>query len=187
MIVKDVLLMSAKYLDLRDVCDYLSNETTESNDQVNDDIEKLLLSINMVCSNIASGYIELVDESVINPAAKFIEYKAITDNNIIEIKNCYGENSSAIEFALRSNGIESSSNIARISYSYFPRTVSLDDAIDFFTKINIYTIAQGVAGEYLFLKGDLEESYIWDEKFKNSLKSAMRTKRSITVPAKRWL
>lgn len=187
MIVKDVLLMSAKYLDLREVCNYLSGLSDEANDQINEDIEKLLLSINIVCSNIASGYIELVNDAVINSVAKFVEYKAITDNNIIEIKNCYGENSAPIDYMLRSNGVESNSYISRISFSYFPRTVGLDDSIDFFVKLNIYTIAQGVISEYLFLKGDFEESYIWDEKFKNSLKSILRTKRNVVVPAKRWL
>ena len=187
MFVKDVLLMSAKYLGLREVCDYLSSESNESNDQVIDDIEKLTLSINMATTKIASEYFELVEESVISPSTKFVEFQSITDKNIIEIKNCYGENSSAINFNLHLNGVSSDSNIARIRYSFFPKDLSIDDSIDFFNKINVYTIAAGVVGEYLFLKGDFEESYVWDERFKNSLKSILRVKRNIVTPSKGWL
>ena len=65
--------------------------------------------------------------------------------------------------------------------------LSIDDDIDFFNNINVYVLAEGVVSEYLFLKGDFEESYVWDDKFKNSLKSILRVKRRIVTPAKGWL
>ena len=76
--------MSAKYLDLREVCDYLSSDSKESNDQIDDDIEKLVLSINMITSKIASEYFELIDESDIIPSSKTVDFKSITNKNIIE-------------------------------------------------------------------------------------------------------
>ena len=106
---------------------------------------------------------------------------------IIEIKNVTNVNGSPIKYKITNAGIELKVNKAIIKYSYFPKDIVVTDDIDYYTKINEYIMAQGVISEYLFLKGDFEESYIWDKRFKNSIISLMRPKRNIVTPAKRWL
>ena len=73
-----------------------------------------------------------------------------------------------------------------IEYSYFPSEVSIDSDINYYTKVNTLTFAMGVVGEYLFLKGNIDEGAIWDKRFKQSLFSCVRPKRSIVMPKRRW-
>lgn len=185
--VKDILINIAKIMELNQLYDYLTNYDAVMDDGVNDCMEKLLLAINMTNSVIASQYIELIDIVYVHVYNGVIEYKDISDKQIIEIKNVTSYSGSPIEYKLCANGICVDDYMVHVEYSYFPAEVNLDDSIDYYTKINSLTFAYGVIAEYLFLKGDFEESNVWDNKFKQSLNSLMRPKRNITTPVKRWV
>ena len=60
------------------------------------------------------------------------------------------------------------------------------DEINYYTKMNVSLFALGVVAEYLFIKGDIEEAYTWDKKFKQSLMGVLRFKRSLVLPKRRW-
>lgn len=75
-----------------------------------------------------------------------------------------------------------------IKYSVLPnvnyRTAS---ANDFFpSAITEKIIAYGVAGEYLFLRGDYENASLWDYKFKTELQIVCKPDNEIILPCRRW-
>lgn len=185
--VKDILINVAKIMELDQLYDYLTSTDMVASDDVNGCIEKLLLAINMTNSVIASQYVELTDVAYVQVYDGVIDYKNISDKNIIEIKDVTSFNGSPIEYKLCSNGIYVDDYMVNVKFSYFPSDVGLDDNIDYYSKMNSITFAYGVIAEYLFLKGDFEESNIWDNKFKQTLSSIIRPKRNIVTPAKRWL
>lgn len=184
--VKEILIKVSKILDLKELENYLTHDI-EITDDINNDINKLLMATNMINGIIASQYFEIIDNVNINVNNNFIAYADISDKGIIEIKCVTNSDGSPIEYKLYNNGLYVSANNINIKFSYFPKEVTIDDAIDCYMRLNDYVFAQGVVSEYLFLKGDFEESYIWDKRFKNSLNSIMRPKRSIITPAKEWL
>ena len=59
MLVKDIIKVSAEYLDLKNIKDYIENKV-EINDEIDQEINTFLLAINMVNSCVASSYFELV-------------------------------------------------------------------------------------------------------------------------------
>jgi len=185
--VKEILINVTKLMEINNVYDYLTNDNIALDDSIMADIDRLLSAVNMTNSIIASQYIEVNDCVEIQSKNNLIHYADITDKNIIEIKEVTDYNGSPIEYKLCSDGIEVSRSKVNVKFSYFPSMVDIDDDINYYTKINTITFAFGVIAEYLFLKGDFEDSYIWDNKFKQSLSSLVRPKRKIVMPTKRWL
>ena len=59
-----------------------------------------------------------------------------------------------IDFKVVPEGLKTARGNIEILYSYFPSEVGINEVIDYYTKLNALTFAQGVAGEFLFLKGD---------------------------------
>ena len=45
----------------------------------------------------------------------------------------------------------------------------LTDDIDYYTRLNELIFAQGVVGEYLFLKGAIDDAYMWDKKYNDDI------------------
>ena len=184
--VKEIIKKTAKMLDMTDVCNYL-NEDVEATEGVLEDLEKLLLACNIVNGTIASQYVEVIDviESEVNNG--IISVADFTDKNIIEIKEISNGNGVSVEYKIFGGKIYVDASFVKIKFSYFPKDLSLGDNIDYYLKIDEYVFAQGVVAEYLFLKGDFEESNIFDTRFKNAIGSLLRPKRNIITASKRWI
>lgn len=184
--VNNIIKKAAKILGIDNVYDYLNGEI-ELSESISQDVEKLLLACNIVNGIIASQYVEVID--VINTEVHngSILVTDFTDKNIIEIKEITNGNGAPIEYKIISGQIFVDASFVNVKFSYFPNDVNIDDTIDYYLKIDEYVFAQGVVGEYLFLKGDFEESYIYDARFKNAISSVLRPKRNIITPSKRWL
>lgn len=184
--VNNIIKKVAKILDLSNVHEFLNGDI-ESTDSISQDIEKLLLACNIVNGIIASQYMEVIEVIDKEICYGSITLTDITDKNIIEIKEITNGNGAPIEYQIISGRIYVDASFVKIKFSYFPKDVGIDDNIDYYLKMDENVFAQGVVSEYLFLKGDFEESYIYDARFKNSISSLLRPKRNIVTPAKRWL
>jgi len=186
MIVKNIIKMSAEFLDLKNVIKYLSDEI-ESSEDVLEEVSNLLLGVNMVNNNIASSYIELIGEKKINCKKLVIPYSEISDKSIIEIKSIVSTGGKKVGFKIMPDGVSLDSvGDYVITFSYFPEKVTLDDEINYYLKLNEITFAMGVVGEYLYIKGVIDDAYMWDKRFKNTMFNLLRPKRNIVMPAKRW-
>lgn len=186
MIVKDIIKNTAKLLNLSDVLSYYKDETIAPSDDVIATIEDLLLATNTINNYIASLYFELTTSSTVNSVNGKITFSTITSRDIVEIKNIKDVYGSDVQFKIMSDGVYVSDGKYDIVYSYLPGEVKIDDEIDYYQKLNALMFAYGVAGEYLFLKGNVEEAYVWDKRFKDLLFSLSRPRRNISIPSERW-
>ena len=186
MIVKDIIKNTAKLLALSDVLDYYKDETITPSEEVTNTIEDLLLATNTTNSYIGSLYFELTATSNVNSVNGIISFSSITNKDIVEIKDvkdAYGNN---VQFKILSDGIHILDGNYVVSFSYLPEELKIDDSIDYYQKLNTLMFSYGVAGEYLFLKGNVEEAYLWDKRFKDLLFALARPKRNINMPSERW-
>jgi len=183
--VKDIIISTANILNLKKVIEYLNNEIELTTD-IQEELNNLLLAVNMTNNNIATHYIELIDKVKIYNDKDVLLYSLISDKDIIEIKKVYNSLNEEIDFDLTSTGIFVTKGNISIEFSYFPNNLTIDDSIDYYTKVNTLTMSLGVAGEYLFLKGAVDDAYMWDKRFKSNLFSLLRPKRNIRIPARRW-
>ena len=187
MLVKEIIKVSAEYLDLKSIRDYIENKL-EINEEIEQEINTFLLAINMVNSGIASSYFELVSSKELYPDFNNkIPYENIDARGVIEIRTVKNKSGSKIDFKVMPGGVVLEDNcVCDIEYSYFPSPVNIDDNIDYYTKLNKYIFAMGVAAEYLYLKGNIDDAYSWDKRFKNYLFNLKRPRKNIVMPSRRW-
>lgn len=185
MLVKNIIKSAVKLLNKKDVL--LSLDKSEIDDEsVIEDLDDLLLATNLVNNTIASSYIELIKTSDVVCLNNVIKFSDISANNIIEIKTIKNNEGYVVDYKINYDGIHIDNGNYIIEYSYFPTEVTIDSNIDYYTKLNDLTFAMGVVGEYLFLKGSIDEGAIWDKRFKQSLFNCVRPRRSIVMPKRRW-
>ena len=186
MLVKNIIKTSAEYLDLKNIIKYLDGEI-EKNDEIENDLNNLMLAVNMVNNNVASSYIELISQKRINIVSSITKYSDISNKAIIEIKNVVSSSGRKLNFKTMPEGIKLDYiGSCDIEFSYFPEKLIIDDEIDYYLKLNEITFAMGVVGEFLYIKGVIDDAYKWDKRFKNNLFNLLRPKRSIVMPARRW-
>ena len=183
--VREIVKASAELLNMKDVVKYLDGDIEES-DEINESITNFVLAVNMVNNNIASSYIDLIGESNVYNNGDKVHYSDITSNNIIEIRNVYNVNGDNVDFKVMPDGLVLSSGDYKIVYSYYPESLTIDSKIDYYLKLNELTFALGVVGEYLFIKGAVDDAYMWDKRFKNAMFNVLRPKKNIILPARRW-
>lgn len=188
MLVKNIIKKSAELLGFKNVVNYLDGNI-EADKDIEDDVKLFLIGVNMVNANVASSYMELIGSNrVIAELFNRISYSEISPNNsIIEIKKITKLNGESVSFKLFPDGVEVlSGGDLIIEYSYFPNEVSIDDSIDYYLKLNEIIFALGVVGEFLYIKGAIEEAVMWDKKFKQNMFNLTRPKRNIVMPVKEW-
>ncbi|MBQ7351610.1 MAG: hypothetical protein IJW59_01915 [Clostridia bacterium] len=185
MIVKEIIKRSAELLGLKEVVDAIdSNEDYSVG--VKEDIDNLLIAVNMVNNNIAGSYIELIGLVNVESFSGFIPYVKISNNSIIEIKKILKDGIEQ-EFRLFPEGVKVDTlGMCEVEYSYFPERVEFDSEINHYLKINELVFALGVVGEYLYIKGAIDDAYMWDKRFKSSMFNLVRPKRNLVIPARRW-
>ena len=187
MLVKDIIKVGAEYLDIKDVIDYVENKI-ELNDEIEQEINTFLLAINMVNSGIASSYLELVMSKELLPDSNNkISYDKIDSRGVIDVRKVQDKSGAKLDFKVMPGGVILDENcLCEIEYSCFPAPVNFDDEINYYTKINKYIFAMGVVAEYLYLKGNIDDAYSWDKRFKNYMLNLKRPRRNIIMPSRRW-
>ncbi len=187
MLVKDIIKISAEFLELKDIANSLKNNE-ETSDEMAEELRLFLLAVNMVNSSIASSYIELVNTKEITPNFEGkIYYKNLDEKGVIEIKKVMSLSGVKLDYKCRPDCIFLDSSLpCVVDYSYFPSEVDFDSEIDYYLKLNSYIFAMGVSAEYLYIKGNIDDAYMWDKKFKNSMFNLIRPRRNIILPERRW-
>ena len=187
MLVKDIIKVSAEYLDIKNIVNYIDDKI-ENNEEIEQEVNSFLLAVNMVNSGIASSYIELMSTKELMPDSNNkIQFEKIDNKGVIEVTKVKDKSGRKIGFKVMPGGVILEENcLCEIDYSYFPSPVGFEDKIDYYSKINKYIFAMGVAAEYLYLKGNIDDAYTWDKRFKNYIMNLNRQRRNITIPERRW-
>lgn len=147
----------------------------------------IMLAINMANNNIASNYIEIIKSSEVTTKTGVIPFDDIYEFGIIDIKSVRKKlDNNNVEFSIMSDGVHIAPGSYVFEFSAFPNEENLSGDINYYTKIDCCIFVQGAVAEYLFLKGDIENAHLWDKKFKESLRSTLRPKRSFKIPNRRW-
>lgn len=147
----------------------------------------LLMAVNLTNNNIAANYIELVNTNEVSTKNGVIKFEDICKFGILEIKSIKKiDNVTEVQYSIKSDGVHVDDGNYIVEYSYFPNELILAGNIDYYTKINWCIFVQGVVAEYLFLKGDIENAHLWDKKFKFSLRGALRHRKGVFLPKRRW-
>jgi hypothetical protein len=187
MLVKDVLKLCADYLDFKEVKEYL-NDSTQIAEDIKDDLNDLLLAVNLVNANLAANYFELVKTIKYDVPILEFEYGELSKDGVIEVKSIVDVAGNILPFVCLPDRCRlERAQPCSVTFSYFPSKVTIDSDINYYSKLNDVTFAMGVVAEYLFIKGSIDDAYMWDKRFKSSILGVSRPKRSIILPAREWV
>ena len=182
-VVKNVLKTVVGLLGLNGLTPYFSGESIDSDEM--QELDNLVVATNMAVGNIAANYLPVYDKCKLVVKDGSVKFSSITDRAIIKIKKVT-RNGEKIDFRVHNDSMELESGECEILYSYFPNMVTINDNIEFFGKLNEMLFGYAVAAEYLFLKGQIDDAYMWDKRFKASVLSIQRPSKNIVIPKRRW-
>ena len=182
--VKEVVLETAKLLELSEVEEYV----TEGLGNGKEEAGKLVSCFNRLEKDLALNYVPLImeDSFMINNGC--VVYKDFPQNPL-RIISVADEKGKRLPFQIFPTEIcvETDEKTVIIKYAYIPEEKSLLDDSDYETYVSIALMAYGVAAEYCATRGLYEEAAFWDKKYKESVAKSYTFKRGGRMQSRKWV
>lgn len=149
------------------------------------ELNLLLRCANLACHETASEYIHLLAFETFETKDGRIEYTAFKRQpvDIYAVK----KDGAACRFKLYPSELITSPGSVEVHYTHLPEKTGLDGDFEFEEgKMSTRILAYGTAAEYCVICGMYEEARIWDKRYKDSIFAALRSRKSVILPARRW-
>lgn len=184
MLVKNIIKKVAKLINNADIASAIDNNSFSDAQQK--EITLLVDCVNLTNANIATNYVKLYDVKNINNTNGVVNFSKITSDAIFDIVSVK-HGGKDVAFSITSSGVLTKKGELTIKYTYFPKDLGYEDSVENYpTKICERNFVYGVISEYLFAKGVFDEALVWEERFKNEMKTATRPQKTILIKKGRW-
>ena len=145
----------------------------------------LLECANNVCVHIATNYIPLYNQEKLTVTDNKISIDSLTQK-LFKVKKITNK-SGYVKFTIIDKNIVCDNGEVSVLYSYYPNSFEMtDDIIDFNGKVSLFGYCYGIASEYCLSKGDYEQAYFWDDKYKELLKNSAKRTDYLKLKNRRW-
>lgn len=182
MTIKDVIRLSAIYLNKENVIKYLDGG--DDNDALYA-VNSLTVCANVVINEVATLYAHMTVREKVVPKNGRVYFSELTRTplDIISVLNVDGEETS---FAIADDYIKTYDG-AEITYAYLPPNYGLTDKIGFSeTEVPLRMLAYGVSAEYCLTERAFDESAVWRNRYNDAL-SATRLPTAVSIKARSFL
>lgn len=147
--------------------------------------------INLVQQNIATNYFNLIDTFQINNTYDVLPYSKISTLQIFNILSVKNTKNEVLKYTLKPSGIVTNKCDIVIKYAYFPNDVTINDNITTFPiGVSERIFVYGVVSEYMFVKGNIDEYNVWQNKFETEIENVKNNAKKICHSAnlkrRRW-
>ncbi len=166
MTVKDIIRLSAIYLNKENVVDYLDGGA--DNDALSA-VNTLTVCANVVINELVTSYISMIIKERSPAVSGKINFSDLSQTPL-EILGVYDANGNAVGFTVSSDVINTSLNARYVEYKYLPPNYGLTDTVGFnVAEAPLRLLAYGTVSEYLLTERAFEESVIWQNRFNDAL------------------
>ncbi len=169
---KDIIKLTATFLGLDDVVNYLDAsepEKDESNEKI---INELIVYLNYVVREVTKEYYPLSRQDKVTSNEQCqIPYSSL-EKSAVSIKDVKNSLGLSVKFELYPEyiSVQSAQKEYFVSYNYTPASVSnIDDELVLPLGLDYFVISYGIASEYALSKLLYDEAELWQTKFRNSL------------------
>lgn len=185
--VNEILRNVAVMLQLNEILNIVNGKASADKDQ-QEELDLLISCVNFTNNIIASDYIKITEMVEVDNSTGCVYFENITDKHILDIIKVEDKFNNKIKFSITPDGIKTIKGNVFVKFAYFPNLIfNLNDEITCYkTRLNERVFAYGVAAEYLFIKGNIEDATMWDMRFKNALLSIQGRLRDVQIPKRRW-
>ena len=135
---------------------------------------------NMVANELASDYVEIRKIECVQATNKMVSYDSFSER-LINVKKVE-QNGVNVKYRLYPDFlmIEAEGQVD-IEYCYLPSTVELDDEIMLTPRITELLMINGVLGEYCLINGRYEDSMLYDKRYREMIKLAIKPTHEIRL------
>lgn len=186
MILKNILTTSALLLDDPELAKAISVGSS-ADATIQEKINLLIECTNQINSLIATDYIYLFDTVAITTTGKY-PLSRLSNNDIADIASVKDAIGNEVSFSVEGQQLCTISGNFNVKFAYYPpKLTTLTQVIDDYGhKINERIFAYGVVSEYLFIKGNIDDSQMWDSRFKQGILGCIRPKRGRIIKERGW-
>lgn len=171
---KEILKLTANFLGLDKLTDYLSNEEETASDEVKADVNQLLIFMNYIVREITKDYFPLCHkESIMSDSDGKIYFDKLSKKAIMikDVKNLI-DLSCHYEIYPEYIKLENPNTEYKVFYNYTPKTIlNITEEAELPFGLDYFIVCYGIASEYCLSKGSYDEAHMWESKFVSALKS----------------
>ncbi len=145
---------------------------------------RLIACANMIYQELATQYIDLKKTEELAFEDNKLYYSAFS-RKVKDIMSIYKDGRS-INFKLYPMYIQANTvGIAEVNYIYYPEELELDSQLDLPPKYTAYTLANGIASEYFYRTGLVDEAIFYKNRYDTAILNLSRERRGIRLTAVR--
>lgn len=166
MTVKDIVRLSAIYLNMENVIKYL--EDGDNNDALGA-VNTLTVCANLVINELACSYIPMLKTERVKPENGKVYFSALSETPL-EIVGVLDDNGNELSYTFDPEYVVVPTDAKTILYKYFPPNYGLTDKVGYReTEVPVRLLAYGAVAEYCLTIGAFSESVTWRNRFTDSV------------------
>lgn len=136
--------------------------------------------LNMVANELASDYVDVRKIECVQVVNKMVRYDSFSER-LINVKKVLS-NGVSVKYRLHPDFLMiDAEGQVDIEYCYLPGIVELDDELMLSPRITELLMINGVLGEYCMINGRYEDSMIFDKRYREMIKMAIKSTREIRL------
>ena len=169
---KDILKLSATFLGLDEVVEYLNTPNTTPNQEVSEKLNQLLVYTNYIIREITKEYYPLSTSELLLSDDNCQIYYTNFQEQPIGIKDIKNTSNLSVTFNLYPEYVKVGTPNSEylVKYNFIPKPIkTIDQNFNLPIGLDYFIISYGVASEYCLSKLLYNEAELWESKFKNSL------------------
>ena len=149
-------------------------------------IVTIVRCLNLVVSELASDYVEVRKIDSVSVLNKMVSYDVFSER-LINVKTVSDNSGNNVKYRLYPNHLMvDAENDVSVEYCYLPVAVELDDEVNLSPRITELLIINGVLGEYCMINGRYEDSMLYDKRYREMIKLAVKPTREIKLKRGSW-
>lgn len=184
--VKDIIIRAMRFIGREDLAVKLENSQPLYGDDAETE-NTLLYCVNAVEDELARNYFVLQHSELLYSVNGKYPYTSFT-HIPVKILNVYRDGKAA-DYNVQYEYLECAENKITVEYRYVPqkKTLSGDSGFDGLT-VSEKLIASGAASEYYLINGAMQESELWESKYREEIDRAQRKLgKKNDIPPRRWV
>ena len=181
--VKDIVLSAAAKLGVAEGVRMYFDEEDYTYEQ-----EALLLleSFNTVENDLALNYFPLRAEDLLRTVTGALQFSTFAHSpvRILSVKNEEGKD---VEFTVYPQYLKTGPGTFRVTYTYTPDKVTIEDDGNFAVVVHENLIIFGMMAEFCMAQGRFEEGTIWDKKYKEAIERVYKLDTCTRLKSRTWI
>ncbi|MBE5732947.1 MAG: hypothetical protein E7353_07960 [Clostridiales bacterium] len=187
MTYRECLRVASLYLNEKNLYDYLNEDTTYTDEEMQRKIKYLCSCVDVIANEIACEYFPLNKTEIVFASNKRIPYENFT-YYVVDLKYVK-RNGRKVNFDIYSEYIEvDEDGQYEVCYDYSPKSYNgnLDEVIGFYGKITARVVGIGTVAEYCLAFDRFDEAITYDKMFKDALVGIAKNSGKHRVKKRRW-